>query len=442
MKIYEFIKEKNKKVSIKTSRVLGVKKHYLSLYRAEMVKLYDEGYISDPTNFNRREITENIINLGIRDVISSSGKVMLDSEYVGYALAKASNPESRKFLSLLCEALRYREISSNIDRFYDDNEFSSDTKRKVSLNLMQSASRIYNRSGYTHDEGTLQCFIPFGSSIEYVSLRETIYDIALEELGLLDKRGTSSLFVKGLTVNDEIRYSALILNGLVALDGEYADILINWLRDNKWSDDSKFSHQKEGLYNWIVFYKTNRMIDEQANLLQNLTDSGNTIVSMDTTGCFILSLKDVLDVPIGIFCVSSTDEGDEVLPERNILEGYTGEVRPLSYLVDNGINFVGCPIELYADNKTTDLFIDIEQTEFKETKSFFETSGATIEFHEEGECDELKYHNSFEKNSLEGVLSVELAEAEKGHLIGEIPSNITSKDFDLAKKELAKVFYK
>ena len=45
MKIYELIKDLNKKVTIKSSRVSEVKKHYLSLYRANMVYMYDMGFI-------------------------------------------------------------------------------------------------------------------------------------------------------------------------------------------------------------------------------------------------------------------------------------------------------------------------------------------------------------------------------------------------------------
>ena len=105
MKIYELVKDINKKVTIKTSRVLEVKKHYLSLYRANMVYMYDRGYISDPTVFDSREILGNIVDLNIKHLSGVTGRIELNEEYiipgafderVCKAVAKAVAEESQK----------------------------------------------------------------------------------------------------------------------------------------------------------------------------------------------------------------------------------------------------------------------------------------------------------------------------------------------------------
>ena len=143
MKIYELVKDINKKVTIKTSRVLEVKKHYLSLYRANMVYMYDRGYISDPTVFDSREILGNIVDLNIKHLSGVTGRIELNEEYIGYAMCRyKGNEEVIEFLELLLKVIKYRNISLNLDKFYDDLGFAKELKNKVSLNIVQSVLNL------------------------------------------------------------------------------------------------------------------------------------------------------------------------------------------------------------------------------------------------------------------------------------------------------------
>lgn len=433
MKIYELVKDINKKVTIKTSRVLEVKKHYLSLYRANMVYMYDRGYISDPTVFDSKEILGNIVDLNIKHLSGVTGRIELNEEYIGYAMCRyKGNEEVIEFLELLLKVIKYRNISLNLDKFYDDLGFAKELKNKVSLNIVQSASRIYTKNAFNLDEGVLKCFKPYDVGFKLVTLDDVIYNIALSELGISDS-SSDSLFVKGLTREEEIKYSHLILNGLVNLDGAYAKNLIDWLNKNKWSDGNKFSSQNEGLYNWIVYIKSNNMIEEQSALLNSLIDSGNTIVCMQSNGYYIIDEDSPLEFPVGMFAIVSDDNIEDPLPDINKLEGYTGEVYSLEFLEKYELGYVGCPIELYVDSKKKELFVDKEQTELKDSISWFKHVDARLIFEES-----LYVPGVFPENSLEDRVYKIVGDSESGILVGYLSNEEKGKNLDSVKKAVAK----
>ena len=433
MKVYELIKVLNKKVTIKSSRVQEVKKHYLSLYRANMVYLYDKGYISDPTVFNTKEILSNIVDLDIKYLSGVTGRIELNEDYIGFAMCKYKDDSNIiDFLSILLNVVKYRNISMNLDKFYDDLGFANEVKAKVSLGLDQSASRIYNKNGFNIDEGVLECFRPYGVGVKFVTLDDVIYETALLELGI-SNNSNASLFVSGLTRDEEIRYSSLILNGLVKLDGEYADKLITWLGNNKWSDGNKFSSQTEGLYNWVLYIKSNNMIEEQSLLLNRLLDDNNIVVSMKSNGFYIIDEDSPLRFPVGMFAVVGDDDVEEQLPSINMLEGYTGEVFSLDFLESQGLEYVGCPIELYVDTKKKALFVDREQTEMKDSISWFKDMGAVLNF--EGSAYQP---GVFPQGSLEDRMYKIVADSEGGTLIGYLSNDEKGKNLDSIKKVVAK----
>lgn len=433
MKIYELIKNINKKVTIKTNRVLDVKKHYISLYRANMVYLYDKGYISDPTVFDTKEILGNIVDLDIKYLSGVTGRIELSEDYIGYAICKyKGNEEVLDFLNILLNVVRYRNMSINIDKFYDDLGFANEIKNKVSLNVVQSASRIFNKNGFNLDESILRCFKPYGVGFKLITLDDIIYSIALAELGIADE-SENSLFVKGLTKEEEIRYSHLILNGLVKLDGVYANKLNDWLSKNKWAEGNKFSSQNEGLYNWVLYIKSNIMIEEQSILLNKLLDEGNEIVCMQSNGFYVIDSDSPLEFPVGMFAIASDEDDGIQLPEINKLEGYTGEVYSLEYLETHELEFVGSPIELYVDSKKKELFVDKEQTELKDSISWFKHMDARLSF---GESDYRE--GVFVKDSLEDSLYKIVCDSESGCLIGYLTNDEKGKNLDSIKKQVAK----
>lgn len=438
MKIYEFIKLKNKKVTVKSSRVRDVKRYYLGMYRSYMIYLYDQGFISDPTVFNETEIRANIVEMGIHSIVNTSGKVMLTSEYAKYAKAYEKNnvEEVQIFLDLLYNALKYREISLNLDKFYDVNLFATDTKRKVGLNMIQSGARVTNKNGYHNDEGVLKCFYPYGYEFGKYSINDNIYARAVKKLGIEDDISDLSgqgLFVKGLTILEEIESSYLILNGFVLLDGKHAKVLEDWLHENKWSDGNRFSHQNEGLYNWVLRYDSDNTMNEQSKVLNEFLDEGRDVVCLEED-CFYVLEKDAdVQCPIGQFSVLSSDSEDELLPFKNNLEGYTGQVYAKDYLEKEGIDYVGCPIELYINDKDKCLVVDFEQTEFNGQDTWFSDQGVTIDF---GDIEEVEVSSD---NKYELDLFNFYRNAESGIVIGVFDKGIKEQNIEEIKKSVSKV---
>lgn len=433
MQLCDLVSILNKKVVVKSKRVRSVKKYYLSLYRASMIEMYDEGYISDPTRFNTSEIRRNLVDLDIKYLTDISGKVQITSEFIKYAMCRSkSDYEALRFLNSLYKAVYYKEISDNLDKFYDECGFAKGDKKKVSLNLSRSSAKITYRSGYIVDEGVLRCINSFGACFDFVSIREDIYKLALEELNLPDTR-KDSLFVMGLSRDEEIEFVRIIFDGLVPLDGIYSKYLYSWLEKTKWSDGNRVLSQKDGLYEWVLRYRCHDVMAIQRKVSDQLDNEEKFVVSMASDGFYILGKPRKLEYPSGMFSVAVSDSEDKFLSPRNILEGYSGEVVLEEYLIENEINYVGCPIDLYYEPNKKDLFVDIEQTEFKSNDSWFKDNEVSIGFSES-----FYKEGKFRKDSLEDMLYRVAGNSESGSLIGYIPSGFSEEEFEVAKKNVYK----
>lgn len=433
MKVYEFIKKLSGKIEVNPVKIMEIKKYYLSLYRANMVYLYDNSYISDPSTFNSKEILGNIVDMGITNIVDKTGTIRLESDFIEYAIAKnkSSDEETKNFLNLLYEAVKYKEISDNIDKFYEANSFDIGIKKKINIGIVQANSRIYYKSGIKMDEGILRCIHSGFCEYRFVSINEYVYKSALNELGIEDD-SEESKFVSGLTRDEEVEFSNLILNGLVRLDGEYADRLVSWLKENKWSNldkDKLFSSKREGLFNYILFIKSGEALDEQSRVLNELIDSGSNVVGMVSNGFFVEEKCEMFKFPVGVFAVDG--EKDTVLSAYNKLEGYTGEAFTLEYLRSNSINYVGSPIILYSEEGELDYYIDKEQTELVNSISWFSDYGTDLNF------GTSTYESGvFSNDSLEDRLYEALGASEAGVLISDIKCPEISNRLNTVKKKI------
>ena len=435
MKVCELVDLLKKASTIKKSKVMDIKKYYISMFRAYMIELYDRGYISDPTTYNEIELRKNIVDLGITHLTNIAGSIVLDEDYIGYCIAKYKDDEDKiEFLNILLNVIKYRNIWLNIDKFYDSS-FSGDTKdsKKLTMGIVMTGSKIYSKKGFKIDEGIIKCFRGLDTEVDFVSLNSYIYFRALEVLDLDTRSSSESLFVKGLTIGEEIKYSHLILNGLVNLDGEYADILVNWLKKNKWSEGTRFSSQSEGLYNYILYIKSDDMLTTQARVLSELLDNNKEIVGARSDGFYVVNDGEYMPFPVGAFAILSDDYDGEQMPIINKLEGYTGEVYSLNFLIENDIPYVGAPIELYIDNKTKGLFVDKEQTDMKHAISWFSDLGASIEF--EGS---IYKSGVFKSGTVEDDLYRLVGDSESGIHVGNIRRSYIGKNLEKAKKVVVK----
>lgn len=379
--------EMNRKVSIKTSRLIDLKGYYVCMYRAKMVELYDAGYVSDPTRFNDVEIRTSILDMGIRGFTSSSGSIVLDTEHIEYAIYKnKDNNKVQDFLGMLYEALKYREYCADINHFYDYNSFSESNRSVVSMGIRNYASKLESRSSYGVSRAIVSCFLRNGMTAMEMSFADKIWDMAMQKLGIPENEWhEDGLIDKDLTHAEEVRCIELLLEGKVFPSGKYKYTFQDWLHNHKWKTRGMTTSCK-GLYNYLFSSCSEEIFAIEGNILNDLHKKGIKIYAM--CGCKYYIAKPIkhYNVPIGCFVVEGGE--DELLFSGSVLSGYTGEVYSEDYLSSEDIAYVGCPFEIYVNPKEKKLFYDIEQVDIK-SKTWFEVEDMSIDFY--NSLDDIPY---------------------------------------------------
>lgn len=453
MKVRDFIKDIGKSLSLNPSDVFKVKKKYVSLYRANMVLLYDEGFISDPTCFNEKEIRRNVIDCRISELVQNSGRIVLDSNQVDFALGIEKNlsEEGEKFLRILQKVLYYRELCKGIDKFYDTNFTQTNTSSKCTVNLgvKMSGTKIVTRKPYDISSAILECCFNEkmeGKKVVCRTLYRYIFDEALKELGL-EGNTEDGLFVKGMSRESEIAHCDLILDGLVSLNGSKAKLLEDWLRCHAWDPMINIGYKfiKVGLFTYIKYQKMEEMKSWQELLLNEIIDEKgiDNVLFMTTDRVYYLEDEEEVDFPISLFVIFCDSKDTISSDDRNVLEGYTGEVYPLDFFTEDHSKgfYVGCPFELYyPDSDRTTLVVDLEQTSFydpnKTNVSWFSyEDGASITF-----SKSVYYKGEYSKGSIEDAIFRVYGDAEEGKILGKLPRQIVlDPDFSKAKDRVLRL---
>lgn len=161
MKFSEYLKSVNKtKIHLKMERWVELKQYYMSMFRFYMLKLYDQGYISDPTRFNEEEIKQNLVEMGIYDFRNKNGKVLIDSLHADFSRCKYKNDSEKvKFLNLLYEALKYKEYSLEIDKQYEN--YGTDLKFSF---VMKNSILVTSVCIIDYNKGVFNTLCPDGYS--------------------------------------------------------------------------------------------------------------------------------------------------------------------------------------------------------------------------------------------------------------------------------------
>ena len=372
--------EMNKKVWVKTSRLIELKGYYVCMYRAKMVELYDAGYVSDPTRFNEVEIRTCILDMGIKGFTSSSGNIVLDTEHIEYAIYKnKDNNKIQDFLNTLYDALKYREYCADINHFYDYNNFFENNRNTVSMGIKNYASKLDSKSSYGISRAIVSCFLNKGMTVMEMSFADKLWDMAMEKLGIPESEWhDDGLIDKDLTHAEEVRCINLLLEGKVFPTGKYKYTFQDWLYNHKWKTKGMTTSCK-GLYNYLFSSCSEEIFAMEGDILNNLHKRGIKVYAM--CGCKYYIAKPIkrYNVPIGCFVVVGGE--DKLLFDGAVLSGYTGEVYSEDYLIEEEIAYVGCPFEIYVNPKEKSLFYDIEQVDIK-SKTWFEMEDVSIDFYD------------------------------------------------------------
>lgn len=429
MKVVDCLKKMNKAYPANLNRMLELKQYYISMYRYFMVRLFDGNFIDDPTILNEKQIYANIVELGIKGMVNSSGSIELTSECVEYAYYKNKDDLARTFLGNLYYALKYRESSVNLDLFHET------FTKSVSLNMRLVGAKVVSRSGLKLDKSTLCTMVSSGYTLECVEIKEDLWNIAMKELGIPEEEWCSDgLFDKDLSHEEEVSCINILLNGRTLLNGKYADILSKWLLEHKWSSENAMTLSKVGLVDYIYSNSS----DSVLSALSRVINSYNEEDVMAIVGDTVYIKKPIKDftIPVSMFSVSS-GYPEELYCAGSLIYGYSGEGYPVEYLQEEDIRFMGLPVVSCTDEDVLVYLYDREQVGV-EYNTWFKENGVNLEY------DLPNWVNPFSKDpeSLQYQL-FEICRNGQNGVLGKIDaSKFTYKEIEAAKKKVAKALVK
>ena len=257
MRISDYVKRLNKtKVPVSKERWVDLKQYYISMYHFYLLKLYDMGYISDPTDLNVKDVRRVLVDFGISDFNDKSGSVIMDSRYALFSYYKHTDNEVKEFLWVLYLVLKYSEYCRELDKQYEMN------KDYFKMNMgIKLGSKITSMVDIKYSKGVFTALVPDGYCLKEETIRKEIFDLAMGVLGISKDRYCDGMFVSGMKLEDEVQFSDLILDGGVKLDGRYSDKLERWLSENKWSVNSFYDVSGKGLYSYVFCEKSREVLD-------------------------------------------------------------------------------------------------------------------------------------------------------------------------------------
>ena len=434
MKLYQVVATVNKKALVKTQRLLDLKRYYASMYRHYMVRMYDKSYIDDPTKLDGRQIRRNILDLNIKGLRDISGSIQLTPEQLQYAIYKNSNTgeESVNFLYDLYQIMKYRNYSRDIDALYDTFDFAGNTKQKVFLNLKMVGPLVETLKPFRISKAVLNCLLPIDKTVGTVSFNDKVWDIAMKELCIPEKDWFKpGLFDRSLSHEEEVECCKILLEGSVELDGKYAGVLTEWLKSHKWLEKG-MSNTRKGLFDYVFSAYSEEMYNCESFIFSKLEEEGKRILAISDSTIFFEQDMDEFKFPIGYFTIESGEEDNEMY-YGNALNGYTGEVYSKEYLDEEGIMYVGCPLELNVGVREKRLYYDIEQVDLI-CDSWFKSSGIEWEFDEKEDYSFDKYP----EGSLEYQIYNLYRKAQFGEPVGCISCPDSVKALEDAKKNIMK----
>ena len=385
----------------KLKRMTEVKSYYISMYRTYMVKLYDMNYIDDPTKFNENLIIKNIVELGINDFFTYTGKVDLSSEHALFALYKnKEDAEKKEFLECLYNVLKYREYSTKVDNIYEEFGYRDSVSNTIRIAMYPKGASIVQRSGLVFDEAMARCISSFEEDTKCVCINDRIWGIAMELLEIPKEDWyTDGIFDEKLTHSEEVECMEGILNGTYKITkGKYQKRLHKWLSSHIWDSDPSYKLDSVGLFDYIFSSKVKEVEAIINKVLTGIDTSEDcTVLAIQKNRIYYNKPRTSIELPFGIFAVVCDARCEEyMLPNFNVVNGYTGELYSFERLLEDDIDYVGCPVTLNISNTETDLFYDLEQTSIVSKTWFENVEDISIVFDKT-----IKENNPFKKGTLE-----------------------------------------
>ena len=426
MKVADCLKRMNKSCPINSSRLLELKQYYISMYRYYMIKLYDNNFINDPTMLDKKQLYSNIVDMGIKGMVDSSGTIILTSERVEYAYYKNNDTVAEDFLECLYYTLKYREASHNLDLLYETSS------KSISLNMILRGSKIVSRSGLKLNKSNLCAVIGSGYTLDSISIKDDLWNIAMKELGIPEDEWLSDgLLDSDLTHEQEVQCIDILLNGKTALKGKYSDKLVSWLHDHKWSSDNLMTLSKVGMLDYIYFNMSEVVLSAIYKVLNSVNPDDIVAIVEDTV--YLKKKMEHYVIPISSFAIKS-GYPEEIYTVGPLIYGYVGEGYTKEYLCEEDIRFMGIPVSTYTDEGELIYLYDREQVSIN-CPTWFKENG-DIYF------EKVSWSNPFKSGSLPYKLFEICKEGQNGALGVLEMGNYTYKDIQTAKNKVMNALLK
>lgn len=335
----------NNKYTLRPERFYEVKRKYMGLYQAQLLKMWDLGYTSEMSLFKEEDFlaaySDEGINLHFRN-----GKVKLES-WVFYTEWLLSGRKSEFYYDMY-QLLEYREACITIDLIYDNTKMYKAKSTKPftwGISYSYSGMRGTSRSTQLGRVG-YDLLISEEKYIREVEISSLVSLVIAEELGCSIEtievlRGISlydlgcyaeSLLTGGVVLSNEM------LTNLLGVGGAVVETISDLLHKHKNVVEEHLAEYDLSRYGYFMGVSNSHLyfsVDKDASYREKL--------------------------PFGSFSIDY-DSG-KVLSSLNNYYGITGDFVSLSSSLfsEEGLNFVGCPIYLYEENGEKSLYVSVEQ---------------------------------------------------------------------------------
>ena len=346
--------------------------------------------------------------------------------------------------------LKYREYAVTVDKIYEVNKFGQSTGRAatVKIAMCNKGGNIVQKSGIPFDECLARCISELETETKTVNINETIWHLALLELGIPEEEiYNGGIFEGSFSHEEEVECVKGILSGFYPVScGKYTKLLNDWLYSHVWNGNSLNKADTLNLYDYVFASYGVEIFEVLSGIADTLSeDDDNEILAIDGANIYYNAPRTKLCVPYGVFAVAcDVDCSEDFLPKCSVLDGLTGELYTEDRLIEDGINYVGCPILMHSSDTGLTSYYDIEQTDVSSASWFRDqnNNSVVIAITFDDSADMRIKYNSLPTSSLADRLY-------KGYvgslmssdlLIAEMPF-YSGEDIEVAKRELIKKGY-
>lgn len=280
--------------------------HWNSLYRAEMLWLYDNSYISTPMLFTESEFYPVLFELGITPISWTGFK--FNSSHFSILRDLSTSKEAHQVLNHLIAALRYKELVRELDDRYEFMGYGGVVSKSLSVRVSCVHGRFSTAGKASLGRGTLGLLYPgYANSIQSMSVGHIFKEVALADLGY-EGPITDGMFLAGLTAEQESENILELLQPGIRYTGTEAE---------------RLSTLEDGFVNSFGTTSWSTLLSEQGKVLTELVDKGLEPLSLHGTRLYYVGEAAEWNYSVGTYLMDMST-GEE-LDAANLFSWGSGD---------------------------------------------------------------------------------------------------------------------